>query len=273
MKSEIRGVLRRGCASENTLSFPSVLQSWRRLLATVPGNSPAYLSSISDTVLRLAPSLVHQLFLFREWLREVYFRTIHLRPKFGRSVEYLIIAKGLAQGVNCRRELADVAVLPPEQHQDVHEMEDGQISELLFAEVPILREASGDFFVNRGVVHGFLSAYLPGFRRSHRFPRCEATVAGGLRSTALLIQQHYDISIDRGSHEPIAPCSAPPPSITSGWPTIHFLCACPRRSRVVLSVTSREPGQALGLQHLVENADRVASDNFGQISFGQTLGP
>jgi hypothetical protein len=49
----------------------------------------------------------------------------------------------LPQSVNRRRELADVAVLPAEQHQNVHEMEDGQISEVLFAEVPILREAFG----------------------------------------------------------------------------------------------------------------------------------
>jgi hypothetical protein len=41
-------------------------------------------------------------------------------------------------------------------------MKNRQISELLFAEVPILREAFGDFPMNCGVDHGFLSAYLPG---------------------------------------------------------------------------------------------------------------
>jgi len=115
-------------------------------------------------------NLVDQLSLFRGWLLKVCVRTIRLRPKFGRSVEHVIIAKGLPQSVNCRPKLSGVAVLPRKQHKDVHEMEDGQISELLFAEVPILREAFGDFFTNRGVVHVFLSAYLPGFRRSHRFP-------------------------------------------------------------------------------------------------------
>ena len=62
----------------------------------------------------------------------------------------------------------------------------------------------------------------------------------------------------------------------SELPTVGFLRACQRRSRVVIDLLrespSLEPEQALGLQHLVENAERVASDNFGYISFGQTLG-